>query len=110
MAITEDLSAVTVSLAPGRATIGVSGELDVNTVRGLRQAAATTAGQDIDVTIDLGEATFISAAGLEALVTVAKVAREGGRAFAIQRPPPRMRRLLAIAGLIESLSIAGATE
>jgi anti-anti-sigma factor len=103
MAITQELSGVTTSLAPGRTTIAVSGELDRHTVRDLRDAGAAAAGPEMDLIIDLAEVSFISAAGLEALASLAKIARQGDGEFHVQRPPPRMRHLLEVAGLIQAL-------
>lgn len=42
MAISEDLLATTVSMAPSRVTIGVSGELDAYTAPRLRAPAASS--------------------------------------------------------------------
>src|SRR5258708_534756 len=102
MAIAQQASSVAVSLAPGRTTIAVSGELDSHTIRGLREAAATAAAPDVSLVIDLGEMSFISAAGLEALASLAKISHRNDEEFHIQRPPPRMRNLLELAGLIQA--------
>ena len=107
MAITESVSGVTVSLGPGRTTIAVSGELDRNTVRAFRDAVGTATAPGVDLIVDLAEVSFISAAGLEALVSLARIARQADGEFHVQRTPPRMRHLLELAGLIRALPLTG---
>jgi anti-sigma B factor antagonist len=103
MALVEDLLGVTVSLEPGRVTLGVSGEMDSYTVGALHDAATRAMEPDLSLIVDLAEVTFMSSAGLGALMSLAKMAKEGNGDFHLQRPSPGVRRLLEITGLTDVL-------
>jgi anti-anti-sigma factor len=105
MAISEDLLGVAVSLAPGRVIIGVCGELDTHTAGALHGAATAAMKPDVSLIVDLAEVTFIDSAGLGTLVALANLARDGDGEFHLQYPPPDVRRLLEIAGLVEALPV-----
>jgi anti-sigma B factor antagonist len=105
MAIAEDLLGVSVSLGPGRVTLGVSGEMDSYTVGALRDAASTAMEPDVALIVDLAEVTFISSAGLGTLMSLATMASESGAEFHLQRPSPSVSRLLDIAGLTDSVPV-----
>ena len=104
MAIAEDLLTTTVSLAPSRATIGVSGELDAYTSPRLRDAASKAMCPDMSLIVDLAEVTFIDSVGLGTLISLAKEVRDRDGEFYLRRPPPSVRRLLEITGLSEALT------
>ena len=105
MAIAEDLLGVSVSLAPGRVTLGVSGEMDSYTVGALRDAATTALAPDLSLVVDLDEVTFMSSAGLGMLMSLAKMASDSRNDFVLQRPSPSVKRLLEIAGLLDVLPV-----
>ena len=56
------------------------------------------------ILLDLARLTAIDAAGIGELVRAVNVAAEAGAALWIERPGPRVRRLLQVTGLIEILS------
>jgi anti-anti-sigma factor len=106
MALAADLLGVSVSLGPGRITLGVSGEMDSYTVGALHDAATAALEPDLALIVDLAEVTFISSAGVGMLMSLARMARDGRSEFHLQRPSSSVRRLLDIAGLTDVLPVA----
>jgi anti-anti-sigma factor len=105
MALAENLLGVSVSLGPGRVTLGISGEMDSYTVGALHDAAATAMEPALSLVVDLAEVTFMGSAGVGMLLSLATMARDGGSEFHLQRPSPSVKRLLDIAGLNDVLPV-----
>jgi anti-sigma B factor antagonist len=103
MAVSEDLLQTTISLAPSRLTVGVSGELDMYTARGLRDAVSTAMRPDLSLIVDLAEVTFIDSVGLATLLSLAEAVREADGEFHLQGPSARVKQFLEITGLTEAL-------
>jgi anti-sigma B factor antagonist len=101
MAISEDLLGLSVSLGPGRVTLGVSGEMDSYTAGALHDAARAAMEPNLSLVVDLGEVTFMSSAGLGMLMSLANMARDSRSELHLQRPSPSVKRLLEIAGLTD---------
>jgi len=82
-------------------TCALHGEVDVSTVHLLRHALdelhRTRPG---DVLVDLGGLSFLSAAGLRALLDVREELRRDGQDLRLLRPSCHVRRVLALGGLV----------
>lgn len=104
----QDLFGTSVSLAPSRVTIGVSGELDRYTAPGLHEKAARAMRPELSLIVDLAEVTFIDSAGVETLLSLAKLVRDTDGEFHLRRPSRNVGRLLEITGLTDAFSVADA--
>ena len=93
-------------------TVALHGELDLTDAAEVADAAtaiAATAGQ-ARIVIDLAGLTFIDCSGLRALVQVMNGAREAGGDLLLAAPHPRVRRILALTGLVGVLSVYPSVE
>ena len=89
---------------PSRITIGVSGELDLVTSPGLHEKASRSITPDLSLIVDLAEVTFIDSAGVEMLLSLAELVREGGGDFHLRRPPADVGRILEDVGVTDALA------
>ena len=83
-----------------RVIVAVSGELDIASVRALKEALDELRDSGWNsVVVDLRGLTFIDSSGLSLLLNAQRVARREHAAFAIVDGSPAVARLLEIAGL-----------
>ncbi|WP_433360685.1 STAS domain-containing protein [Actinoplanes sp. CA-142083] len=83
----------------GMATVRLRGEVDMATAAALEWALMRTIDPSSDLVVDVGELTFIDAAGLRALGRVDERMREHGRRLRLARASPPLRRMLGVLGL-----------
>jgi anti-anti-sigma factor len=87
----------------GRATVRVTGELDIATADQayayLRDVMDSQAGP---VTVNLAELTFCDAAGLGVLARVAGYAKRSGRSLKLAAARPSLLRIMRITGMDEA--------
>jgi len=102
---------VLVVSTPGPSTVVKAvGELDIDTVAQLTHLLddLTAAGTHLPLVLDLRQITFMSAAGITALLYVRDLlASEGGRLM-LHRPTPWVRRVLAMSEMISLFDITDA--
>jgi anti-anti-sigma factor len=83
----------------GRVRLEVHGELDVLTVRPVRQRVAEFVGAGFgEIVIDLRGLSFIDSTGMRLLLTLHLQARRDGWGFALIRGPETVQRVFDIAG------------
>jgi anti-sigma B factor antagonist len=88
------------NITEGVAFLHVRGEVDVANADQLR-----TLGQDAisdvvgTIRVDLSEVSFIDSTGIGALVAVRNAAEKAGRTLVLERPGPRVQKVLDITGL-----------
>ncbi|MFI5895078.1 STAS domain-containing protein [Actinoplanes sp. NPDC051513] len=83
------------------ATVRLRGEVDLATAAALEGALVRTIDPGADLVVDVGELTFIDAAGLHALARVDERMREHDRRLRLERASPQLLRILAVMGLGE---------
>lgn len=104
MLATEPGARLLVSVDAAHARLALTGELDLSTVRALREAARAL--RDVSttrITIDLRELRFIDAAGLGGLTQLCATLTGADRQVTLSRPSRNIRRTFARAGLTELL-------
>jgi anti-sigma B factor antagonist len=90
----------------GTWTLGVHGELDLNTAPDLCARLETHRGEH--VLVDLTDLEFCDSCGLRALIGEAREARfAGGRLSVVAPTEGPVRRLLEMTGLTEALGVHG---
>ena len=91
----------------GRTVLIVEGELDLDTVALLRDSAeAELASGDVQtLSLDLADMTFIDSSGLALLVELRRLSIDAGVQFEIGNVRSGPRRVIAIAGLTETLGL-----
>ncbi|MFD7918850.1 STAS domain-containing protein [Streptomyces sp. NPDC059740] len=78
----------------------VTGELDLDTARHVRRAAAEVlTGGRTHLRVDVAGVTFCDSSGLSAFLDVHRWAREAGGSLTLTEVPGRLRRLLVLTGL-----------
>ncbi len=94
----------------GATVLAVSGELDLASVDTLEHAIDTIRATDSKlVVLDLGELEFMDVAGLRAVLRSDQRLRERGQRLAVAAPAPGVRRLLALTGQDDALSVFEST-
>jgi anti-sigma B factor antagonist len=94
------------SPAPGEAVIAVEGEIDVDTAEMLTGALLDmTRRGAITIEVDLTDSTFMDCSGVNALVSMKRVASEHRCAIRVSHPSAATRRLLDVCGLLEALRV-----
>ena len=88
--------------------VSPAGEIDIATAPQVRRAMLEAAGRRL--VLDLRSVVFMDTSGLQLLLEGQRRAREQGGAFAIVAGPPRVQRLLDVAGLTGRLQLAGAPD
>jgi anti-sigma B factor antagonist len=98
--------ALTVETLDARATVRVTGEIDLDTAGALRSTLLDLAGDGARlVTVDLAETDFIDSTGLHALVVAMKQLRETGGDLVLQSPSRNAARVLELTGLSSVVKI-----
>jgi anti-anti-sigma factor len=86
--------------------IEVRGELDSGTCDELLDAVrSAVAGGAPELTLDLGEMTFVDSAGTRTLIIVERLAREHGTALVLTPPPEHVTELLRTAGVVDRVDL-----
>ncbi len=87
----------------GRATVRVTGELDIATAdQAFAYLRDVVDSQDGPVTMNLAELTFCDAAGLGVLARVAGYAKRSGRSLKLTAARPSLLRIMRITGMDEA--------
>jgi anti-anti-sigma factor len=91
-----------------RSVLTLAGELDIDSVGGVREQAQQrlAAGRCRALTLDLSGLTFLDSSGLGLLLEVRRLALSSDVAFAMVNVPPGPARVIAIAGLTETYGLA----
>ncbi len=84
----------------------LSGELDMNSARQLRQVFAGIDAPE-RVLVDLSALTFCDSSGLSALLAGHKKLEAQGGRLVLGAVPPRIRSILELTGLAEVFAFAG---
>jgi anti-anti-sigma factor len=95
---------VAVSSRPPLLVLELSGELDVSTARCLPQPSRLPRRDVRSVLLDLSGLKFCDVAGLRALLALRHAHVSQGRHFAAIRIPPRVRRVMDLCGIDDSLT------
>ena len=87
-------------IIPGRVTMTVRGEVDLDTAPQLRQKMTDVLshGPEASLHLDLSGVSFMDSAGLLALFTARRTARLMGGDLVLTRTSPQVARLLAVTG------------
>jgi anti-sigma B factor antagonist len=84
----------------GHVVVALSGEIDIVTAPVTRDLLAEAASEAVTgITVDLGEVTFLDAAGLGVLAGASGAARRLPGGFRLVAVPARVLRLLTLTGL-----------
>ncbi len=102
-----DLTISTEVTDQGRWLLRLTGALDLESRVQLTDVGhdAVTAEGATAVVVNLAAISFIDSTGIGAIVGLAGEAADGGIAFALQDPAPRVRRILQITGLLDAWPI-----
>ena len=84
--------------------MALSGEIDIVTAPAVRDVLAGAVRQAVWIIVDLGEVTFLDAAGLGVLADGARRARHLPGGLGLVAVPRRVLRLLTLAGLDRHLA------
>ena len=88
-------------------TIALAGEIDLaNAADVERELARAESTNATEIVIDLSELTFMDSTGIRLLITAHARSREDGGRLRLIRPPPRVFRVLCIAGVDRLLPFA----
>lgn len=83
-------------------TVALSGEIDTHTAPVLEQRL-TTIEAGGTVVLDLADVSFISSAGLTAMLTTQSRLRDSGGSLTVQNPTAAVERMIALSGLNDLL-------
>lgn len=86
-----------------RATVFVTGEIDLETSPSLRRGLLDLAGEVQTVVVDCAGLEFIDSTGLAALLTAHKATQEAGGSFEIASAPAMLVKMIRIVGLEDVL-------
>lgn len=88
----------------GADVVALAGELDLASAQAVERELGRLAHDgDRPLVVDLAELTFIDSTGVRLLLSATR-ARDGG--LVVRRPPPRVRRVLQLAGVEALLRIS----
>lgn len=94
-----------------RVRVVVRGEVDLAAEAALRAAFASALELDKSlVDVDLGDVTFLDAAGVGMLMTAVRVAASRGRVLRVSRVASWPRRILEITGTADVLGVTGPAD
>jgi anti-anti-sigma factor len=89
----------------GAGTLELSGELDTHTAPQLAdRLAELTAGSR--AVLDLAGVTFISSAGLSAILNAQRRLEQSSGSLTVSNPTPSVERMIALSGLTETFGLA----
>lgn len=90
-----------------RSVLTLTGELDIDSVAGLREQAQQhlSGGRCRALTLDLSGLTFLDSSGLGLLLEVRRMARSSNADFRMVNVPAGPARVIAIAGLTETFGL-----
>jgi len=90
-----------------RSVLALTGELDIDSVGGLREKVQEhlTGGQVRTLTLDLTGLTFLDSSGLGLLLEVRRLALSSDVEFDLVNVPAGPARVIAIAGLTETFRL-----
>src|SRR5258708_12920443 len=83
----------------------VRGRADADSADELEAALRTALNNNAKVAADLSGLDYVSSAGLRALIQAARAAEARGGEFAICSPTPSVKRVFAMSGLHQTLTI-----
>jgi anti-sigma B factor antagonist len=89
--------------APDRATVHVSGEIDIATAPQLTAALEEAVGNDRDITVDLSGVSFLGMSGVNVLLTAKHDAERRGRTLRVAQARDLTRQVLELNGLASVL-------
>ena len=90
------------------ALIALAGDFDVSNADGIRAVAVDLAADPVaEVVVDLGQVSFIGAAGISALVSADSVISAASGRVVLVGASPLTRRVFALAGVTGILPLAG---
>jgi anti-sigma B factor antagonist len=98
--------AVQVRRQSGYSIVTVAGEADIVTAPRLRERLAALAGAGRPVIADLGQVSFIDAAGLRVLATAARQAAGSGGSLHVVSDRYQVLRIFALTGLDRQIPLA----
>lgn len=105
-----DALSVTIRRERGAVIAGVTGDIDVSTVAGLRERLFSLADEGKPLIVDLNGVSFIDSTGLGALVGAARrVASHGGSLHAVCSRP-QTRKLLWMTGVDRRVPLSATIE
>jgi anti-anti-sigma factor len=93
--------------ASDRATVYVSGEVDIATAPQLTAAMTEALLDDRDLVVDLSRVTFFGASGINALAQALTDAQRAGRVLRVTGAPETTRELLRVSGFEQLLAVSG---
>jgi len=88
-----------------RAVVSLEGELDLAAAPEVNALMQGVAEESSAVLLDIEAVTFMDSAGLRCVLLCERVCREAGVPFALTPGSPRVRRLFAVAGLLDWLPV-----
>ena len=95
----------------GCTVIGVKGRLDAETATCFEDHCSTLINEGRRrVVLDLGELSYVSSAGLRAILAIAKRLKQGGGGLAVASLTPMVSEVFAIAGFDRLLPVAPTIE
>jgi anti-sigma B factor antagonist len=109
MVMGDELS-VTVRRERGVVIAGVTGDIDMSTVAGLRERLFELADSGQPLIVDLNRITFIDSAGLGALVGAARRADAHGGSLHAVCSRPQTRKLLWLTGVDRRIPLTATVD
>ncbi len=97
---------MTTSTFEGVASLRLTGELDLACAEELRQIGEGAITDYVNtMRIDLSGVTFIDSTALGALISIRNKAEQHGCALILEKPDPRVTRVLEVTGLTQIFTI-----
>jgi len=101
---------ISVNVEQDRAVVALSGEHEAYTAEKLARQLAALLTEDVDVVVDLRQATFIDSTVVGVLIAAHRRAQDSGLDFVLRVGDETgwpVRRLLEVTGLATQLDIVG---
>lgn len=90
----------------GETVVRLSGELDLERARPIRDEIVGVLGPDRRVVVDLSDVTFMDSSGLGSLVFALREANAVGATLIVDNPQPWVRKLFEAAGVADLFGLA----
>jgi anti-sigma B factor antagonist len=87
-----------------RATVVLSGEIDMRGAAQLQDLLLATVHAHDTVEVDIAAVAFVDSTVISALITARNTATTAGRRLALLNPSDRVRRVLAVTGVLDILT------